>query len=351
MPRPLRVLHCPFSVGSHPQGLAEAERSLGLDSVSVSFDELFEGIGRGRRELRRWGLFVRALREFDVVHFNFGSSISPRRFPETLTGGGVGRTLFGAYARAFELRDLQVLKRAGKVIFVTYQGDDARTAELAGGAAREAGYYDIEHDRRKRSWVATFDRHASGIYALNPDLLSVLPARAEFLPYASVDPDQWRPPTAEWEPGRLRIAHAPTHRGVKGTRFVLEAVQGLDAELDLVEGVGRHEARRRLERADVVVDQLLLGWYGGVAVEAMALGKPVVAYLRHEHLGVVPAEMRHDLPIVEARPETLRDVLRGLMGRDLDEIGRRGRHYVERWHDPRRIAKRLEADYRQAMRR
>jgi glycosyltransferase involved in cell wall biosynthesis len=137
--------------------------------------------------------------------------------------------------------------------------------------------------------------------------------------------------------------------GSRGTRYVVAAVEWLEVEFDLVEGVDRHEARRRLERADVVVDQLLVGWYGGVAVEAMALGKPVVAYLRHEDLCAVPAEMRRELPIVEATPETLPDVLRGLIGSDLDEIGRRSRTYAERWHDPRRIAERVETDYRRAL--
>jgi hypothetical protein len=33
----------------------------------------------------------------------------------------------------------------------------------------------------------------------------------------------------------------------------------------------------------------------------------------------------------------------------LREIGRRGRAYVERWHDPRRIAAILKADYEAAV--
>ncbi len=43
----------------------------------------------------------------------------------------------------------------------------------------------IETERRR---IARFDRYASGIYALNPDLLGVLPARARFVPFADVRP-------------------------------------------------------------------------------------------------------------------------------------------------------------------
>ena len=48
------------------------------------------------------------------------------------------------------------------------------------------------------------------------------------------------------------------------------------------------------------MDQLFAGWYGGVAVEAMALGKPVLAYIRDEDLKFVPSKMASDLPIVRA---------------------------------------------------
>jgi hypothetical protein len=72
------------------------------------------------------------------------------------------------------------------------------------------------------------------------------------------------------------IVHAPTHRAVKGTDVLLDAVaqlraEGLRFELVLVEGVTRTEARRIYEEADLCVDQLFAGWYGGLAV-AWALG-------------------------------------------------------------------------------
>ena len=55
----------------------------------------------------------------------------------------------------------------------------------------------------------------SKIYALNPDLLHVLPGCAEFLPYSHIDLSEWTPvyPTRSNHP--LRIGHAPSHRAVK----------------------------------------------------------------------------------------------------------------------------------------
>src|SRR5690606_2571856 len=101
-----------------------------------------------------------------------------------------------------------------------------------------------------------------------------------------------------------------------------------------------------------VVDQLLIGWYGGLAVECMALGVPVVAHIAADDLAGVPAEMARELPIVDATPATVRDVLRDLLTArraELPELGRRARAFAERWHDPRRVAADVIACYEQAL--
>src|SRR5439155_12152710 len=94
--RPLCVLHLPAGVGGHAIGLARAERELGLDSRGVAFEPppfgyvpdevLFFGAGPFRRELRRWSFLRRALRDADVVHFNFGSAMLLRYWPSAHRG-------------------------------------------------------------------------------------------------------------------------------------------------------------------------------------------------------------------------------------------------------------------------
>jgi glycosyltransferase involved in cell wall biosynthesis len=153
------------------------------------------------------------------------------------------------------------------------------------------------------------------------------------------------------------IVHAPSHRAVKGTRFLLEAVERLRAEgvafeFRMIEGLPNEAARREYERADLLVDQLLAGWYGGLAVELMALGKPVMAYIREEDLRFIPAGMRADLPLIQATPASIYDVLRSWLSKPREEweaAGRRSRAYVERWHDPLRIARFLAEEYTRVM--
>lgn len=376
MKRPIRVLHCPASVGGNPQALARAERELGLESISVIFDQnylsydtdevLFDSDDRQfKREIKQWSLVWRTIRKFDIVHYNFGSTILPYYFQGTKPTGskypGILYKVYDLYRRLGGAFDLPLMKRAGKGIMVTYQGDDARqgdfcraTFEISPATEVEAGYYTPESDEIKRQAIAKFAKYADRIYALNPDLLHVLPPQAEFLPYANVDLREWTPAATGEQPRRLTILHAPTHRGAKGTSYIMEAVKRLkeedhlDFEFSLIEGVSRAEARQVYERADLLIDQLLCGWYGGLAVEFMALAKPVICYIREDDLKFIPAQMRSDLPIINANPATIYRILKDWMTVNKDKLratGQRGRVFVEKWHDPLKIAARLKSDY------
>jgi glycosyltransferase involved in cell wall biosynthesis len=363
----LRILHAPDAVGGNPGALARAERKLGLRSWAVALepspfgyevDEVVRTPGQARlaHEVARFRLLARALRDFDVVHFNFGRSL----FPPPAFSPDAAR-LYRAYAAVLGMRDLPLLRRAGKGIVVTFQGDDVRRGDLLRQrfdeslATRLPQAYSAFGDAAKARVAARFDRYADAIFYLNPDLAYALPSRAEFVPYAGVDPREWR----SQEPPRNEVPlvlHAPSDRAVKGTEHVLTAVdelrrEGRAFEFQLVEGIPHDEVRSHVERADVFVDQLHAGWYGVAAVELMALGKPVVSNLRADDFGVLPAEMRSELPVVGATVETLADVLRELLSDDerRRRLGRAGRAYVERWHDPNRIAERLADTYERAV--
>ena len=375
--RPLRVLHCPWNVAGHAAQLAAAERKLGADSRCVVLwetvpgfagDECLTGPDDGliRREAARYRLLWRAMVWADVVHFNFGQScLTPNAWPGLrnvcLRPGALARRL---YARLVWLKDLPLLRALGKTIAVTWQGDDARQRDRSlalfdVSIANEAddGYYPPGTDDWKRRTIAAFARHASLQYALNPDLLHVLPPCARFLPYANFDPRAVTPMPPGLNPAApLAFVHAPSHRGAKGTAHVLAAIERLRAEglafrFELIEGLPREAALARYAAADIVVDQLLAGWYGGLAVEAMALGKPVIAYVRASDLALVPAELAADLPIVNAGPSEIANAIRQLIRmprQDLWDLAGRGRAFVERWHDPSGIAARALTDYADA---
>lgn len=343
----IRVLHCPTDTGRNAWTLAQAEKELGLETTVLVYHSTWlsypNDIDMRLRERSKvgkltaiGGLLARAAFDYDIIHFNGGRSLmpsSPSRFPWL--------------SRA----DLAYFKAIGKGIVVTYQGCDVRQ-KTASTARFPVNACELctnpcspELDRHKDYMVQGFDKHADAIYSLNPDLLWVLPERARFMPYATIDLREWQP-----EPARtaetFTILHAPTNRGVKGTPRILEAVELLKArhpevELLLVENVPHEEVRGMYARADLVIDQLLLGWYGGFAVEAMALGRPVMCYLREEDLHFIPEQMRADLPLINAKPENIDAVLEDVfIHRDtLPQVGARSREFAERWHDPLEIAR------------
>src|SRR5205823_4847572 len=150
-------------------------------------------------------------------------------------------------------------------------------------------------------------------------------------------------PRAPSDAARPLVVHAPSNRAKKGTADVIEACAQLPVDLDLVEGVPHDEARERYARADIVVDQLNAGWHGVFALEAMALGKPVVAHLKPDVLERSAEAFGVRVPIVPATAATLVEALRPLVENPAHrrELGVAGRAYVEQVHDIDRVADRL----------
>jgi glycosyltransferase involved in cell wall biosynthesis len=252
------------------------------------------------RQAVQWPAFLRLLPRTDVFHFYFGWTLVPRKL------------------------QWPVLKATRRKSVLHFLGSDIRgksSDELSyarGADARIVGSYDALR------WVP--DAH-------------VVPPGLDLREYA---------PTPSEDRLRPVVLHAPSSRRRKGTEHVVAACDGLDVELDIVEGLNHEEARRRYDRADIVVDQLNAGWYGIFALEAMALGKPVLSYLRPEAIVETERELGVEVPIMPVTRETLRDRIAELAA-SRDErrrIGALSRSYVERVHDADKGADRLISIYR-----
>ena len=365
----LKILHCPTSTGGHPWGLSRAERRLGLESVSAVFSrdyldypcDLYLYDKKDPKIIQQakcWRYLFHAARKFDIIHYNYGLGLLPWGFTERWVGkNNPGRHGFRLYTRICEFVERSLL--GSKVIVVTFQGDDARQGDyclqnfsLSIAHACPGVYYSPGQDQLNRKKILCFDEKADLIYALNPDLLRVLPRRARYLPYAHLCPREVV--VAQKAVGsKPLIVHAPTHRQVKGTQHIIEAVsrlqrEGISCELALVEKKHHRDAMKIYEQADLMVDQLWAGWYGGFAVEAMALGKPVIGYIRREDLSRIPESMARELPVIQATPDSIGQVLKEwltIRKKDLSAWGLRGRAFIKKWHDPDRIADSVRQDY------
>jgi glycosyltransferase involved in cell wall biosynthesis len=140
------------------------------------------------------------------------------------------------------------------------------------------------------------------------------------------------------------IVHAPSIKATKGTEYVTDAIEklrkiGLDFEYKEVSGMTHREAIQIYSEADIIIDQLLMGSYGVFACEAMALGKPVITYIIDDLIGTYP----DGLPIVNATIDTIDNVLEELICSPdkRHDLGKKGRHYVEKVHDVKVVAAKL----------
>jgi hypothetical protein len=272
------------------------------------------------------------IKNYDVFHFYFGGSI--------LAQG----------------RDLPWLRRAGRRVVFHFRGCEIRMRQLELAQRVICACKDCPApcapDPEKVALRALVWEHADRVLVATPDLLEWVPG-AELVPQAidlesSVDLGP-----LEVKKGRYVILHAPSDPIIKGTSYLQTAVSNLQragypVELRLLSGQPHAEVLRALGEADIVVDQLLVGWYGNFSIEAMASGRPVVAYIREDLKqlsGYAP-------PIASATPDTIERTLAQLLddSRLRGELGSAGRPYVAQIHEATTIARQLLTIYGEAKR-
>jgi glycosyltransferase involved in cell wall biosynthesis len=249
--------------------------------------------------------------------------------------------------------DLDIAKALGRRVFFTLQGCDVR---LAGESTLRNEFTPCRQDACtlfaacierwddvRKHFISEVLPKVDRAFFLNPELGHFLGGKAEFLPYSSFEIGDYEvtPPNLGRRP---RIIHAPTDSAIKGTPAILQAIAALRSkyqfEFILIQNMTHEQALRAYQSADVVIDQVLAGWYGGFAVEVMAMGKPVMCYLRERDFQFVPAEMIADMPIINVRPDNLENDIASVLERHAEwpELSRRSRRFVEKWHNPKAIA-------------
>ena len=331
----LRVLHAPAEIAGQASVLARALRGLGVEAHSLAYNPGFPQYRPDEMRTyddqpplpRYLGYLASALRNFgrwDVYHFHFGRTLIP---PHNW--------------------DLPLYRSLGRRVVFHYHGCDIRDRAhmLATHARATCSECDpFCHPARQRRILASAVRFADAELVSTPDLFESA-TRARHLPVALDIADY---PLAPPRGMPKLVVHAPTNRLIKGTRYVEAAFAALrprfpDVRFETVERKPWAELKEMLAEADVVVDQLFMGWYGMVAVEAMALGKPVLCFIRDDF----ESRLR-DCPIVRCRREDLADRLADVLSDATDRaaLGERGRAYAEREHAAPVVAGRLLELYR-----
>lgn len=142
---------------------------------------------------------------------------------------------------------------------------------------------------------------------------------------------------------KLRLLHAPTNPDYKGSKYVYKAIEELSRiynfDFKVITGVPIKDLYEEILQSDIIIDQMLVGYYGLFAIESMAMYKPVISYVREDIWNIV----KDECPLINSNPDNLYDNLENLLKHPeiLTELGMKSRKYVEQFHDSEKIARKI----------
>lgn len=240
-------------------------------------------------------------------------------------------------------RELRWHQGDGRRVALLCHGTDIRSPEAHRLRAAHSPFTHSDRaDERLERRVAENKRIMQSfdgpVYYSTPDLVHDVP-NGSWLPLV-INPSRWEKVAAAGSvPGSRAVPivmHAPTSTKIKGTEAVERAVAALGGTVEYLplSNIPATEMPRLVAKVDVVIDQLLLGSYGVTACEAMAAGRVVVGNVDDEVRRVVYQESGLELPIVQADPDTLEEVLERLVvdRGELTAAARKGPAFVRAVH-------------------
>jgi len=334
----VRVLHAPIEIAGQLWEYADGLRMIGVNARVLTFGKhpfgydadiivelsnitnIHDLIGAQIK------IFSDIFDKFDIFHFHFGESLIYSNF------------------------DLPALKFMGKRIVMNFWGSDVRLGEIA--KKRNPFYSDEIHigdDTAKVERMKILSRYVDAVLVSDYELYEYVEPYFNniiVVPQA-VDTKKLLPKYPSLENKRPKIVHAPSRTNVKGTSYIETAIAKLSQKYKFeyirLTGVNHDKVMEALTEADIVIDQILLGTHGILSIEAMALGKPVICYIREDLLSRYPT----DLPLVNANPLNIEKAIERLIKSPQlrYELGRRSRTYVESHHDKRLVAEKLLSVY------
>lgn len=343
MTKKLKVFHGLVNYGTQAGLFAKALRGQGIEALSVSYPdrfkrlidvELLHGGSIVQKVFKHsWNRlrFIYWFFKYNTFHFYYGTTLFPHQ------------------------RDLPFYRLFGKKVIMHYLGKDVKTYKetierysinnmiYSSGSEQEA----ILNDINKKARLAYESKFTSLQFVCSP-IYSEFVEKSIFLPLA-IDLNDYKFSPKKGHNEVLKIMHAPTSRANKGTEFINQAIvrlkeEGYKIEYMLCENISHKELKLKYEECDIFIDQVL-GGYGTAAIEAMAIGRPTISYLRDIHFNDLTYP--EGIPIIVGHKDNIYEVIKDLIEKKetLFEIGIESRKFVERNHDVNLLTHKLIAYY------
>ena len=342
----MKVLMAPVNIAGQPIQIVEELRRQGIDARLLQYTS-----GTGHPFGYRSDKLVNLLPDRQATQFSTLKSCLSEGYD--IFHFWLRSLFYGRLYRDFLGLDVPLIKARGRKVVYRFTGFDLR---LKSEDMRKNPYsafhygFDLGFDEEmQRKYIAFLEEYVDEFIVQDPEMHDFFP-RARVVPRV-INLDSW-PYVGVSKTDSPLIVHAPSKKKIKGSAFVQAALddlksEGLNFSYKPIVDMKHEEAIEWYKQADIIVDQLHVGWYGVLALEGMALGKPVVVYMREELLD----RFEHKVPIENANPDTVKESLRSLI-KDYDkraELGRLSREYVEKVHDIKKVVAQLIGIYEEVL--
>lgn len=275
--------------------------------------------------------FFKILPRYDVWHFNYG------------------QTFF------FYPLNLLILKLWGKKIVCTFRGSDVRRGfdflppkKILNQKSQKWPEWYLKiinqpwHLKFKRFLRMTvFCVLANKIVLTGPFLASSVLKYDYIIPYARAVEKKKIAPYRNRR--NLVILHVPSEPVVKGTAEIERVFKVLQKKypqhhFKIAAKMSHQALLQEMAKADIVVEQLLMGWYSGQAVEAMMLKKPVMSFLNPSYCELV--SFGREIPIVNTNFWSFKKDLEILINSSLARktISQQCLEFAKKYHRSDKIA-------------
>jgi glycosyltransferase involved in cell wall biosynthesis len=342
-----KVFHGILNYGTQAGFISKGLREIGIQTLSVSKKDKYKRhidielkaggnyLQRKSKQLSNAIFLIRCFLKYDIFHFYSG---------RTLLWGQI---------------DLYFYRLFRKKVVMHYLGNDVELYEwsvknyeitnMQEMMSPEEGKIHDEKIRKRREFEDKFiDKSVVCAPQYSPFV-----ENTDFIPLA-LDLGKFEyTPLPKMKNEVLRVLHAPTNRKKKGTSHLLAAIERLKKEnykieLDLCENITHAELIRRYKHCHVSVVALLGGWYGTAGIEAMAIGRPIITFLRPSLFKYTDLK-EEEIPIISAHKNSiytkLKEILDGKY--NLQDLSLKSREFVLETHDYKKISKRFLEIYKQ----
>jgi len=345
----MKILHLPYNIGSKITITVNALRKMGVEAKGIAVNNHLDYVGENVQVFNSKDYsYLNPQKYFTVMEAN-------KKIKQAIEWADVVHWYYDF--KVFKSDSiLNFISRINKPAVVEWLGSDIRISEQLSHKNSYykkafAGNYPYRFETKEHSRMIQKKFRDAGFEALIRPELEAFVQNDIFPSYFKINN---RIDVSEYVPSYLDslkkiplIVHPVTSRDAKGTEYILQAIDKLKQKHQfdflILENISHEKAKEKMSMADIVIDQLILGAFGTITLEGMALGKPVVCYISDDLNQALPSEN----PIVNANPDTIHQELEKLIVDSAlrNECGKKSRLYVEKYHDADQIAFQIKEIY------